>query len=158
MRESTGERCRKGYVFRAFLGPLISMVFILSYTPAAHAAQVTLAWDPPATGTVNGYRVFSRLAGQSYNYSQPAWQGAATTSVVSDLGSATYYVVRAYNSSGESGDSNEATYQPAAPPPSIDHFPNPFNIVCELHAGRQRLESEFPGIELGWRDAELHDF
>ena len=98
----------------------ITLVVLLAYGPVVYALQVTLAWDPPASGTVDGYHVFSRLAGQSYNYSQPAWQGSATTCTLSSLqDTTTYFVVRAYNSSGESADSNEATYQPAGSTPAI---------------------------------------
>ncbi len=119
MRGNTGELCRKGYVFRTLMGVLISMILILAYSPAAHAVQVTLAWDPPATGTVDGYLVFSRLEGQSYDYSQPAWEGSATTCTFSDVqDETTYFVVRAQNSSGESGDSNEAMYEPATSTPT----------------------------------------
>jgi hypothetical protein len=131
MKESTGERCRKGYVFRTLLRALILIVLILSYSPAAHAVQVTLAWDPPATGTVDGYRVFSRLSGESYNYSQPVWDGTATTCplTVPD-GQTCYFVARAYNSSGESGDSNEATYQPATSSPTISRTPSSLSASC----------------------------
>lgn len=119
MTHSAEKRYRKGYILRFGLLGLMGVVsfLILSYASAAHAVQVTLAWDPPATGTVDGYDVFSRLAGQSYNYSQPAWQGTATTCTLSNLqDTTTYFVVRAYNSSGQSADSNEATYQSTAAP------------------------------------------
>jgi hypothetical protein len=119
MNQRVEKRYRKGYVLRfGLMGLMGAMSFlILSYASAAHAVQLSLAWDPPATGTVDGYRVFSRLAGQSYNYSQPAWQGTATTCTLSNLqDTTTYFVVRAYNSSGESSDSNEATYQSALAP------------------------------------------
>ena len=131
MKERTGERCRKGYVFRTLLRALISIVFILSYSPAAHAVQVTLAWDPPATGSVDGYRVFSRLTGQGYNYSQPAWDGTATTCPLTLPDGQTYYfVARAYNGSGESDDSNEATYQPATSTPTISRTPASLSASC----------------------------
>jgi len=74
----------------------------------AHAAQVTLAWD--AASRADGYRLFYRQDGQSYNYSSPAWEGAGTTCTVDLDSDATYYlVVRSYNAYGESANSNEAS-------------------------------------------------
>jgi len=108
---------------------LVPLVLLLLPVLAAGAAQVTLAWDPPSSGVVDGYRLFSRQEGQTYSYSQPAWQGTATTCVASNLGTATYFVVRAYNSSGESGDSNEAIYQPA-PVPGISRTPSFLSASC----------------------------
>jgi hypothetical protein len=106
-------------------------MLILSYSSAAHAVEVTLAWDPPATGTVDGYYAFYRLAGQSYDYSQPTWQGTATTCTLSNLQDATtYFVVRAYNSSGESADSNEAMYQPASSTSAISQNTSSLFALC----------------------------
>ncbi len=120
MSKKARERYTKGYVLGFLLISLIGTVLIvLAYSSAAHAAQVTLAWDVPVTGPPDGYRVFSRLEGQSYDYSEPAWQGSATTSTLSDLPNTTiHFVVRAYNSYGESDDSNEATYQSSTSPPT----------------------------------------
>jgi hypothetical protein len=50
----------------------IVSLLLLSSASAAYAVQVTLAWDPPATGTLDGYRVFYRLQDESYDYSNPA--------------------------------------------------------------------------------------
>ena len=134
MNQSVEKKYRKGYVSRFRLMGLMGAVFffILSYSSAAQALQVTLAWGVPATGTPDGYRLFYRLQGQSYNYSQPAWQGSTTTGTISNLqDTTTYFVVRAYNASGESGDSNEATYQPAAPPaPAISLSPASLSASC----------------------------
>ena len=110
---------------------LVSLILSLVTVLAAGAAQITLSWDPPATGTVDGYRVFSRLTGQSYNYTQPAWQGTATTCPLTLTDGQTYsFVARAYNSSGESSDSNEATYQPSTPTPAISRTPSLLSASC----------------------------
>ena len=133
MNQSAEKKYRKGYVLRFHLMSLLGAVFffILSYSSAAYAIQVSLAWDPPATGTPDGYRLFYRLQGQSYNYSQPAWQGSTTTGTISNLqDTTTYFVVRAYNASGESGDSNEATYQPATTSPAISRSPASLSTSC----------------------------
>ena len=78
----------------------------------ANAAQATLAWDAndPAP---DGYRLFQRSEGQSYNYSTPVWSGATTSAAVDNLTDGTnyYFVVRAYQGSDESGDSNEVSYR-----------------------------------------------
>jgi hypothetical protein len=47
-------------------------------------AEVTLAWDPndPAP---DGYRIYQRSEGNSYNYSEPSWTGPGTTGTVYNL-------------------------------------------------------------------------
>jgi hypothetical protein len=98
----------------------VCLILLVAFPVVGYAKTVTLAWGAPATGTVDGYRVFYHLAGQSYNYSQPAWQGTTTTCTLSNLQDVTtYFVARAYNSFGESADSNEVTYQPATSSPVI---------------------------------------
>lgn len=80
------------------------------------SAQTTLAWDPndPAP---EGYRIFQRLEGQAYDYSQPVWSGPDTTGTVDGLvdGDRYYFVVRAYAGTEESADSNEVSFQSTLP-------------------------------------------
>ena len=85
----------------------IVCISILLCSSVAFAADVTLAWN--ASSGADGYRLFSREQGQSYNYSSPDWEGTGTTGSVIGLAQGTtyYFVVRAYNAHGESGDSNE---------------------------------------------------
>jgi hypothetical protein len=87
-------------VFSVFL----SILFCSSM--AFGAVDVTLAWD--ASSGADGYRLFSREEGQSYNYSSPDWEGTTTTGTVTGLAHDTtyYFVVRAYNDYGESDDSD----------------------------------------------------
>jgi hypothetical protein len=56
--------------------------------------------------------VFVRKSDQAYNYSQPAWQGTATTCTIDDLEDQTeyYFVVRAFDDSLTSSNSNEVYY------------------------------------------------
>jgi hypothetical protein len=87
---------------------------ILSWASVAFGAvDVSLAWD--ASSGADGYRLFYREDGHSYNYDSPDWEGTATTCTVFGLDeSKTYhFVVRAFNEYVESGDSNEETWQPA---------------------------------------------
>jgi Viral BACON domain len=114
------------------LGLLMTLILLLWQGVPAQAIQVTLAWDPPATGTVDGYRLFYHLEDQSYDYSHPDWQGSTTTCTISNLQDiTTYFVVRAYNADGESGDSNEAIYQPvAAATAAISRNPASLSTSC----------------------------
>ena len=96
--------------------PIVSIFFsffLLLTTTAAMAASVTLRWDPndPAP---EGYRVFARKSDQVYNYNQPDWQGAATTCTLNNLEGQTeyYFVVRAFDGSITSANSNEVHYIP----------------------------------------------
>lgn len=79
-------------------------------------AEVTLAWDPndPAP---DGYRVYQRSEGNSYNYSEPSWTGPGTTGTVYNLDWDTtyYFVVRAYAGTQESADSEEVSFVSPSP-------------------------------------------
>ena len=100
----------------------IVCISILLCSSVALAADVTLAWN--ASSGADGYRLFSREQGQSYNYSSPDWEGTGTTGTVTGLAQGTtyYFVVRAYNAHGESGDSNEesTTIGSTNQPPVLD--------------------------------------
>ncbi len=95
------------------LSTLFFVIFLLLFasTVPAWAAQVTLAWDAN-TPAPDGYMVFQRIEGDSYNYNQPVWTGNATSctldTVYSDI--QYYFVVRAYAGTDESGDSNEVGF------------------------------------------------
>ena len=99
---------------------LISLFFVplllVLTTTAVAAASVSLRWDPndPAP---EGYRVFSRKSNQAYNYSQPDWEGKAVTCTIANLEdqSEYYFVVRAYDESLDSADSEEVHYIPPEP-------------------------------------------
>lgn len=91
---------------------------------ATPVAAGTLVWDPPSTGTVNGYKIYYGSApGGPYGSSQDA--GSVTSYGLNNLPlqekTTYYFVVRAYNQAGESENSNEASYlvpdttPPAAP-------------------------------------------
>lgn len=87
-------------------------IIILGLAPKVQAeCQVTLSWDPNSP-TPDGYRLFQRESGSTYDYSDYSDVGEQTSYTVSGLTDDTTYhfVVRAYAGSGESGDSNEATY------------------------------------------------
>jgi hypothetical protein len=126
------------------LALLTALIFLLCQAASAQAVQISLAWDPPATGTPDGYLVFYHLDGQSYNYSHPDWQGSDTTCTIPNLqDSTTYFVVRAYNAAGESPDSNEAVYQAAATSsPAISRSPASLSTSCDQgsNASRQSFQ------------------
>ena len=73
--------------------------------------EVRLKWDPSPSANVDGYRVFY---GTSPGF-HPSVQevGNYTQCTVIGLSAETdyYFVVRAYNDAGESGDSNEVSWE-----------------------------------------------
>jgi hypothetical protein len=85
---------------------------IIQYT-----GQVRLSWDANAPAP-EGYRVYQRIAGQAYDYSEPVWQGPETYAVINGpaFGVTHYYVVRAYDGELESIDSNEVSFTMASVP------------------------------------------
>jgi hypothetical protein len=81
----------------------------------AFAVDVNLEWD--GSSGADGYRLFVREDGQSYNYDFPDWEGSGTSCTIYGLddGRIYHFVVRAYNAEGESGNSNEAHYPESQP-------------------------------------------
>ena len=91
---------------------LLAVLFlILTNTTPVNAASVSLNWNANKP-TPEGYRVFARLAHQEYDYDNPAWQGSSNSCTLNNLKSEVTYclVVRAYDGSSESADSNEVTF------------------------------------------------
>jgi hypothetical protein len=98
-------------------GLLILLFIILSMlVPSAHAADVTVAWDPNPEPDVVGYKIYYGTSPGSYTASVNA--GDITSLAISGLqaGLTYYFAAVAYDNSGnESGFSNEITYAvPAA--------------------------------------------
>ena len=109
---------------------------LVAFPLVVSAAQVTLQWDAAAP-TPDGYHLYQRVEGGSYNYSQSVNASGitGTTYTVSGLtaGTTYYFVIRAYVGAEQSGDSNEATYTAPVSVPdsdndgyndSVDMFPN----------------------------------
>lgn len=99
---------------------------ILFFTAlCAMAASVSLQWDPN-NPPPDGYRVFARKSGQAYNYRQPDWEGTTVNCTIINLEDYTdyYFVVRAYEGSQESADSEEVHYIPAVTDNDGDGLPD----------------------------------
>jgi hypothetical protein len=100
---------------------LAAFFSLLSLLPAvALAAQVTVAWDPNVP-TPDGYHLYQRMEGQTYDYDQPVWTGTDNTATIYDLtdNQRYFFVVRAYTGLDESADSNEISFlsEQSSPPP-----------------------------------------
>jgi len=101
----------------SFVRTALIFFIILVLLPAfSIAAQVTMAWDPNDP-TPDGYRIYQRTEGQTYDYSQPVWTGTDTTGTIDNLNlDITYYfVVQAYVGEEKSGDSNEISFLSTSP-------------------------------------------
>jgi predicted phage tail protein len=103
---------------------MLAMFSLIAPTQATAAGS--LVWNP-ATGTVQGYKVYyGTTNGGPYSNSTNA--GTATSYGLNSLPlqeKATYYfVVRAYNQAGESANSNQVSHSvsdatPPAPPKGV---------------------------------------
>lgn len=106
----------KKYAFWILLGTALSLIIALVCAIQANAGQVTLAWDPN-NPTPDGYHLYQRIEGGTYDFTKPAWptdgqNHQETTCTISDLteGQTYYFVVRAYVGAEESSNSNEVAY------------------------------------------------
>ena len=95
----------------------VSLVALLCASIGAawvHAADVTLAWDPNAE-PVDGYRLYYGTTSGVYTDSMDAGDTTQATLTGLNLDTTYYIVVRAYNIDGESGNSNEVSWQQSSP-------------------------------------------
>ena len=78
-----------------------------------------LSWDHNDP-LPEGYRIYQRKDGQEYDYSNPVWTGTNNSAVVYNLVYDTtyYFVVRAYDGTLESVDSDEVTFMAPTPEPT----------------------------------------
>jgi hypothetical protein len=104
---------KKNAFFVLVLSGLLTLLFVILslLVPAAHAGDVTVAWDPNPEPEVAGYKIYFGTTPGSYTVSMNA--GNITSMVISGLeaGVTYYFAAVAYDSSGnESGFSNEISY------------------------------------------------
>jgi hypothetical protein len=92
---------------------LTIVLIVLFMAVPCFAAEAKLAWDG-LNQEVDGYRLFKRVDGQAYDYTQPFWTGNFVTATARDLeiGTKYFFVVRAYKGASESADSNEVSFTP----------------------------------------------
>jgi len=94
----------------------IYLFLILIFPTQAHSADVTLAWDKNPESNIAGYRLFSRLNNQNYDFMNPDWEGSGTQYTINGLKDNTdyFFVIRAFSTAGnESSNSNEVSYNSA---------------------------------------------
>ncbi|MCD4720922.1 MAG: fibronectin type III domain-containing protein, partial [Desulfobacula sp.] len=89
----------------------ITVFIIAIYCVHVHASDSMLKWDA-STGDVTGYTIYYGLSQGSYPFSEDV--GNVTQYSLNNFslseGTTYYFVVRAYNAAGESGDSNVTSY------------------------------------------------
>jgi len=49
------------------------------------ATQVNLEWDPTSEPDLAGYRILCREQSQSYDYTNPSWEGTDSSCTIYDL-------------------------------------------------------------------------
>jgi hypothetical protein len=102
-----GKWWRKLWAFKTCF--VFALVLIVA--PLAMAETVQYAWDHNDP-LPEGYRVFIRYAGETYDYTAPDWEGAENISgeIEVDMGKRFFAVARAFDGEFESADSNEIEY------------------------------------------------
>jgi hypothetical protein len=115
LRFTLGSEARRHV--RAFIFLFVGALFAL-FPSGAHCARVvTLAWEQGPGAVPAGYAVFVRQQGQSYDFTDPAWEGTETTCTISDLEDNTVYlfVARAVDQYGNQSESSNEVYLGYAP-------------------------------------------
>ncbi len=94
----------------------------------AQAADIHLKWDR-VPGDVTGYRIY--YGHVSGNYPNHIDAGNVTEYIIKNFSpdSAYFFVVRAYNSAGESGNSNEVSWPKLSIDTSSSKINNPYTTV-----------------------------
>jgi len=95
-------------MFRKAFYISLYVFFFLSF--AVYCASVHLAWDPPSSGEVDGYRIY--YGTEEGSHPTRVDVGTDTEYIISGLENTRvyYFVARAYNTYGESEDSNEVSW------------------------------------------------
>ena len=109
----------KIYIFDTWKFILLFIPLFFCFVTSSHAVDVTFQWDQNSEPDSVSYRVFCREEGQSYNYTNPSWEGTDTMCTIYDLDETkTYYFVsRAFDTEGlESSDSNELCLEAVTTP------------------------------------------
>jgi len=112
---------------RARVYLLILLLLMIPVCAMGGSIQLDFEWDSNPEPDIAGYRVFSRLPGEDYNYDNPAWEGDENyCSIFVDDEDAVYlFVVRAVDEDGfESDDSNEVVYPSDAEYTDDDEYIN----------------------------------
>ena len=107
----------------------LNLLFFFNLKASA-ATQVSLEWTPNSEPNLAGYRVFYRDQSQSYDYSNPSWEGTDTTCTIFNLDETKThcFVARAYDIyDNESENSIELCDEPLVipnQPPIADAGPD----------------------------------
>jgi fibronectin type 3 domain-containing protein len=102
-------------------------------TATAGNQQVSLSWTASSGATSYNVKRSTTSGGPYTTISSPTTSTYLDSSVTN--GTTYYYVVTAVNSSGQSGNSNQASAKPTAPAPAVP--PAPANLTAT--AGNQRV-------------------
>ena len=83
---------------------ILIVIFAIFYPRLSEAASLTVAWDPPSDGVTVGYVLSYGTASRSY--SQNVNVRGTTSCTLNGLldGTTYYFVVRAYDASGNMSD------------------------------------------------------
>src|SRR5689334_9091082 len=86
---------------KSFRLPLVIIILLLIHSTLLSAASLTIAWNPNSESDLAGYRV--QYGTSSGTYTDDVDAGNATLKTISNLTSGTryYFVVLAYNTTGE---------------------------------------------------------
>jgi hypothetical protein len=115
MMTDHGKDASVGRVFPKGTRLIALLLFAVCWPLESHAAELTLAWDPPSDGITTGYILLYGTA--SHSYSEQVDVGNTTSYAVRNLldGTTYYFVVCAYDATGVMSDPSTEVSGTTAP-------------------------------------------
>ena len=104
-----------------------------SDTPGDNGGSINLSWTPSASGDVAEQRIYrGTIPGGPYSLEQTFFDNVANSHTDTGLtaGVTYYYVVRAFDGTSESSDSNESSATPEATPPPVVPGLSPWGMIA----------------------------
>lgn len=114
--KNTAKKNRINYIDHQKINFAVYIIILTLFVPLPSYAliDVSLEWSPNPESDLAGYKLFARIEGEDYDYSEPAWQGTDTscTIAVYDDDLPYFFIIRAFSEDGrESQNSNEVCYR-----------------------------------------------
>lgn len=124
------------FLFALFVAVTLSQCVVI-LPPAFAAWDLTFEWNASPSTDVAGYRIYKRLAGETYVYGSTStmklWEGTGLTGSGQVAEDECFFVVTAFDDAGnESGPSNEVKWDKKDPEPPPNFLIKVWQLVLDF--------------------------